>query len=358
MRGRVGFGRAVAVIAALAAPCRLAAQGAGASAARAADQSERTIGPDYVPTPDLAIARGTVTQFTMASADSKLYPGIARLDNEMMARRDAWGNRMAAPLEGNTRPQPYTRRVWVYVPAGYRAVANARGPASPPAPVMVVQDGVALFAAPMVPVLDRLIAERRLPPLVVVFVNSGGSDAQNSQRGLEYDTMNGRYAEFIERELLPRVTQETGVTFTTDPEGRASAGCSSGAAAAFTMAWTHPEWYRRVLSYSGTFVNQASPEDPATPRGAWEYHATLIPGSPAKPIRAWLQVGEKDLHANDPEQSFHNWPLANQRMAAALKAKGYDYRFVFALGASHCDPRVIAQTLPEALEWTWAGYAR
>lgn len=340
----------------------LAAQGtrpASQPAARPSDQSESTIGPNFTPTPELAIRRGTVTQFSMSSADSKIYPGIARIDNETMARRDAWGNRMAAPLKGNTRPQAYSRRIWVYVPAGYRAAGRGgTGPASPPAPFMVVQDGIFLFAASMVPVLDRMIAEKKIPPIVVVFVNSGGSDAQNSERGLEYDTMNGRYAEFIESEVLPRVTQETGVTFTTDPEGRASAGCSSGAAAAFTMAWNHPEWYHRVLSYSGTFVNQASPQDPATPRGAWEYHATLIPNTAAKPIRIWMAVGEKDLKPDDPKESFHNWPLANQRMAAALKAKGYDYRFVFALGARHCDAAVLAQTLPDALEWTWKGYPR
>lgn len=336
----------------------LAAQTAGRPTARSSDQSESIIGPAYTPTPELAIPRGTVTQFTMSSADSKIYPGIARIDNATMARRDAWANRMAAPLEGNTRPQAYSRRVWVYVPAGYRTAASSRGPASPPAPFMVVQDGGLLFLAPMVPVLDQMIADKKIPPIVVVFVNSGGGDAQNSERGLEYDTMNGRYAEFIESEVLPRVTQETGVTFTSDPEGRASAGCSSGAAAAFTMAWYHPEWYRRVLSYSGTFVNQASPQDLATPRGAWEYHATLIPNAPPKPIRIWMQVAEKDLHFDDPEQSFHNWPMANKRMAAALKDKGYDYRFVFALGASHCNAGVIAQTLPDALEWTWKGYPR
>ena len=133
-------------------------------------------------------------------------------------------------------------------------------------------------------------------------------------------------------------------------------GGSSGGSCALIMAWYHPEWYHRVLSYSGTYVNQASPQSAATPRGAWEYHETLIPNSPKKPIRIWMEVGEKDLHFDDPEQSFHNWPMANRRMAAALKAKGYDYHFTYALGAMHCDGRVISQTLPEALEWTWKGY--
>jgi iron(III)-enterobactin esterase len=322
--------------------------------AHPADQSEVTIGPDYTPVLELAIPHGSVATFVMESADSKIYPGIARIDNETMARRDQWGNRLAAPLQGNSRPQPYSRRVGVYVPAGQQ---RAPGTPPPPTPFMVVQDGIS-YMTRMVPVLDSMIAAKRIPAIVVIFINSGGSDAQNSERGLEYDTLDGRYAEFVETEVLPRVTKETGVTFTKDPEGRATMGGSSGAAAAFTMAWFHPEWYRRVLNYSGTFVNQASPENPATPRGAWEYHATLIPNSPKKPIRIWMEVGEHDLHYNDPEQSWHNWPLANQRMAAALKAKGYDYRFVFAKDAMHVDARVVAQTLPEALEWTWAGYPR
>ena len=134
-------------------------------------------------------------------------------------------------------------------------------------------------------------------------------------------------------------------------------GASSGAAAAFTMAWFHPEWYRRVLSYSGTFVNQASPRDPATPEGAWDYAASFVPNTARKPIRIWMEVGSKDLHFDDPERSFHNWPLANQRMAAALRAKGYSYRFVLAKDAVHVDPRVVAQTLPEAIEWLWQGYS-
>jgi enterochelin esterase-like enzyme len=327
-------------------------------AAQPADQSEATIGPDYTPAPELAIPHGNLVGFTMESTDSKIYPGIARIDNEVMARRDQWGNRLAAPLEGNSKPQPYSRRVTLYVPPAPPGPPGAgRGQGPRVLPFMVVQDGQS-YVARMVPVLDRLIAEKKIPAIAVIFINSGGSDAQNSQRGLEYDSMDGKYAEFIQTEVLPRAAREGNIAFTTDREGRATAGCSSGAAAALTMAWYHPEWYSRVLSYSGTFVNQASPQMAATPRGAWEYHASLIPNSPRKPFRIWMEVGEKDLHFDDPEQSWHNWPMANQRMAAALKAKGYDYRFNFARGAMHCDARVIAQTLPEALEWTWKGYPR
>src|SRR5690606_6480509 len=124
-------------------------------------------------------------------------------------------------------------------------------------PFIVVQDGYSNAYRTNVPLaLDNLIHEKRVPPMVAVLVHNGGGDAQGSQRGLEYDTVSGVYAEFIETEVLPRITNDYGIVFTKDPEGRATMGGSSGAAAAFTMAWFHPEWYRRVLSYSGTYVDQ------------------------------------------------------------------------------------------------------
>src|SRR5205085_7155204 len=175
-----------------------------------------------------------------------------------------------------------------------------------------------------------MIHEKRLPVMLAVFVNSGGGDGQGSERGLEYDTVSGVYADFVETEVLPRAAKEAGVTFTIDPDGRATMGGSSGGAAAFTMAWFRPDLYHRVLTYSGTYVNQQSPLNPQSPHGAWEYHEHLIPQSDRKPLRIWMHVGEQDLRYQDDESTLHNWPLANIRMAAALKAKKYPYQFVFA----------------------------
>ena len=108
--------------------------------------------------------------------------------------------------------------------------------------------------------------------------------------------MSGKFAEFIEAEVLPAVETHAGVTLSREGKDRAVMGCSSGAAAAFTMAWNHPEWYRRVISYSGTFVNQQWPFNPATPGGAWEYHNGVIANAPVKPIRIWMHVGDRDLY--------------------------------------------------------------
>jgi iron(III)-enterobactin esterase len=224
------------------------------------------------------------------------------------------------------------------------------------APLIVGADGPdpLLFAT-----LDNLIAEKRVPVMIAVSIGNGGGDAQGSERGLEYDTMSGRYAEFVETEVLPLVEKQYGVRLTRDPDGRATMGCSSGAAAAFIMAWYHPEWYHRVLSYSGTYVNQQWPHSADTPHGAWEFHERLVPSTPAKPIRVWMDVGDRDLlNPNVMRDDMHDWVVANERMAAALAAKRYHYQLVFARNARHCDPTVKAQTLPEALEWLWRTYRR
>jgi enterochelin esterase family protein len=291
---------------------------------------EVEIGPVYTDAPELTVKegvpRGTVHEFTMKSVDSKSYPGIAK---------DQQGT------------VPYTRKVCVYVPEQYVP--------GTPAPFIVVQDGVH-YTNTLPKILDNMIHERRVPPMIAVMINSGGGDGKGSERGLEYDTLSAKYTGFIESEVLPRIEKDYGVKFTNDPEGRATMGGSSGAACAFTMAWFRPELYRKVLSYSGTFVNQQSPEDPKLPHGAWEYHEHLIPESERKPIRIWFEVGDTDIGSTRDEASLHNWVMANQRMAAALKARGYAYTYVFAKDAKHVDGRVVRQTLPGALEWLWSGY--
>ena len=130
-------------------------------------------------------------------------------------------------------------------------------------------------------------------------------------------------------------------------------------AAAFSMAWYHPDLYHRVLSYSGTFVNQQWPHNAETPHGAWEFHEHLIPNSPTKPLRIWLEVGDRDLlNPNSMRDHMHDWVLANENMAKALAAKRYHYQFVFARNATHCDGGVKQQTLPESLEWLWQSYSK
>jgi enterochelin esterase family protein len=323
-----------------------AAEGANAPADRNGDF---LIGPDYVSAPErevmAGVPQGKVQQFTMESKDSKFYPGIAR---------DAFGTvdpNNPKTLIVQTHAQPWTRAITVYIPAQYKKGKKA--------PFIVIHDGPPIDKPDpaLANVFDNLIAQKRVPVMIAISIQNGGGDAQGNQRGLEYDTLSGKFAEFIQAEVLPEVEKRYDVKLTRDPNGRAAMGCSSGAAAAFTMAWFHPEWYRRVISYSGTFVNQQWPFNPQNPGGAWDYHESIIPNAKPKPIRIWMHVGDRDLYnPNVMRDGMHDWVEANHRFAKVLKDKGYDYQYVYALDSAHCDRRVREQTLPEALEYVWRGH--
>jgi enterochelin esterase family protein len=305
------------------------------------------IGPTHDRAAEMTVHRGVsqgkVCNLTMKSRDSRIYPGIAR-DTDTFGTPDP--KDPTKLIVTTSHPAPYTRRVAVYVPKQYKFGTVA--------PFVVGADGpdYLLFTA-----LDNLIAEHRVPVMIAISIGNGSGDAQGSQRGLEYDTMSGRYAEFVEKEVLPLVESECKVKLTKDPDGRATMGCSSGASCALSMAWYRPDLYHRVLCYSGTFVNQQWPHNAETPRGAWEYHEHLIADSPPKPLRIWLEVGDRDLfNPNVMKDNMHDWVVANENMAKALAAKGYHYQFVFARHAGHCERSVKEQTLPAALEWLWKDY--
>jgi iron(III)-enterobactin esterase len=305
------------------------------------------IGPTHSPARELpapdATLQGTVVEFTMNSADSKIFPGIAREVNTFGTPDPADPAKL---IVSTSHPAPYTRKVAVYVPKQYSAGSTA--------PFIVGADGPdrLLFSS-----LDALITEGKLPTIIAISIGNGGGDAQGSERGLEYDTMSGTYAEFVEKEVLPLVESKAHVKLTKDPDGRAAMGYSSGGACALIMAWYHPEWYHRALAFSGTFVNQQWPPSPETPHGAWEFHEHLIPNSAAKPIRIWMEVDDRDLfNPNVMRDNMHDWVLANENMAKVLAAKGYHYQFVFARNAVHVDRAVLHQILPEALEYLWNDY--
>ncbi|HEX5399593.1 MAG TPA: alpha/beta hydrolase-fold protein [Verrucomicrobiae bacterium] len=305
------------------------------------------IGPTHPRAKEMTVntnlPQGTIYNFTMSSTNSRIYPGIAR-DRGTFGTPDP--DDPAKLIVTTSHPAPYTRRVAVYVPSQY-----VPGTA---APFIVGADGPdrMLFTA-----LNNLIAEKKVPVMIAISIGNGGGDAQGSERGLEYDTMSGRYAEFVETEVLPLVEKQCNVKLTGDPDGRATMGGSSGGSCALIMAWYHPELYHRVLTYSGTYVNQQWPSNPATPHGAWEFHEHLIPDNPAKPIRIWLEVGDRDLfNPNVMRDGMHDWVVANENMARVLAAKGYHYQFIFARNAGHVASSVKQQTLPEALEWLWKDY--
>jgi enterochelin esterase family protein len=235
------------------------------------------------------------------------------------------------------------RRYYVYVPAQYDA--------SKPAALMVFQDGHTYtkedgdFRVPVV--FDNLIHKGDMPVTIGVFVDPGHKKAElppkpgwkpePENRSVEYDTLSGDYAKFLLEEILPAVAKDH--PFTDDPEGHAICGISSGGICAFTVAWQRPDAFRKVLSHVGSFTDI---------RGGHAY-PSMIRKDDKKPIRVFLQDGSNDL-----DNKYGNWPLANRQMAAALKFREYDYRFVYGKGGHNGNHG--GAILPESLRWLWRDY--
>lgn len=317
------------------------------SAANDSGNGNFTIGPTYKIDPDLTDRgnrKGKFFEFSMKLADSKIFRGD---DQTLDPKKEV-------------RVQ---RKIFVYVPAAYKDGTKA--------PILVTFDGPSRFDL-VRNALDNLTLSRdpnrKLPAFIAIAVQNGGNDSYGSQRGLEYDTMSDRHARFINDEVLPAVLNNAKIkaafpkiAFTQDPWGKGVMGCSSGGAAALTIGWFRPDLFRRLITYSGTFVDQQdddAPEEKAYPLGAWEYHSSmkLIENSEKKPLRIFTHVAENDLRAQDPESTYHNWVMANKRTAAVLKAKGYDYRFVFSKATRHCERKVFEHTLADTLIWMWKDY--
>ena len=306
------------------------------------------LGPTHGPAPEVTaqagVPQGTVYEFTMSSADSKFYPGIAR-DPDTFGTADP--KDPTKMIVTTSHPAPYTRHVGVYVPKQY-----VPGTA---APFIVGEDGIdhGLFTA-----LDNLIAEHRLPVMIAISIGNGSGDAQGSERGLEYDTMSGKYAEFVETgsaaaggvEVQREADQGSGRAGDDGREFGRIVRAGDGVVSPGALS-PRADVFRDVCE------SAVAASNPETPHGAWEFHEHLIPGSPAKPMRIWMEVGDRDnFNPNAMRDNMHDWVVANENMAKVLAAKGYHYQFVFARNAGHTDRAVHQQTLPEALDMCGRAY--
>lgn len=266
---------------------------------------------DYPPHPDSLVQPGVPTgdliKFELSSA--RIFPGTSR-------------------------------EVTVYVPKQY-------DPAHP-ACVYVNQDGVQ-WNAPVV--FDNLIARGDIPVIVGVFVRPGVVKPLDPERALprfnrslEYDGLGDDYARFILEEVLPAVEEKTtpdgrAIRLSKSGNDRAIGGSSSGAIAAFTVAWEHPEAFSRVFSAIGTYVGL---------RGGDGY-ATWVRKFEPKPLRVFLQGGTQDnnIYAGD-------WWMANQMLERSLAFAGYDVSHVWGEGGHN--GRHATSLFPDAMRWLWRGW--
>jgi enterochelin esterase-like enzyme len=234
---------------------------------------------------------------------------------------------------------------WIYVPAQYDA--------NLPAALMVWQDGQNLIqrdgASRTLTVVDNLIAQKKLPVTIQVFIEPGAIGEQK-MRSIEYDTVSDRFPRFLRDEVLADVQAKYNIR--KDAYSRGIGGISSGGICAFNVAWQQNDQFSRVLSHVGSFTSIQWHHDQPDPRdnipGGNDY-PFLVRKSPKHNIRAWLQDGSEDL-----ENDHGSWPLQNIQMVNSLKMREYDFHFSWG-GGSHNAAHGNAE-LPEELTWLWRDY--
>jgi enterochelin esterase family protein len=253
---------------------------------------------------------------------------------------------------------------WIYVPAQYDPHA--------PAALMVFQDGEGYLDRngknPALNAIDNLIAQKKIPVMICVFINPGDMSAspdtptynfvkaysekwhrtlRDSMRSTLYDTVSDRYVRFLRDEVLADVAAKYNLR--QDGYSRAITGLSSGGICSFNAAWQMTDQFSRVLSWIGSYASIQWKEDPANPDGGQDYPEKVL-REPKRNIRVWLQDGSADME----QERYGSWPLANIRMANALKLKGYDFHFSFGTG-THNSAQGAAE-FPESMLWLWRDY--
>lgn len=237
----------------------------------------------------------------------------------------------------------------VYVPAQYDSAK--------PTCLMIFNDGHA-FSNPngdvrATNVIDNLIHRRELPVMIAVFINPGRRPDQpepgpkewgdrTTNRPTEYNALDDKYARVIVDELLPALKQDYNLS--DDPNHRGIGGASSGAIAAFTVAWERPEQFRKVLSLIGSYTNL---------RGGHVY-PEKIRAVERKPIRVFFQDGRNDNRGERRDGSYdesRDWFLQNVRLVEAMTETGYDINYVWGIGR-HSQKHGGA-VFPEMLRWLW-----
>lgn len=242
----------------------------------------------------------------------------------------------------------------VYIPAQY-------DPAQP-ANLMIFNDGHA-FSNPngdirATNVVDNLIHRRELPVMILVFINPGRRPDQpepnprdwgdrNTNRPTEYNSLDERYARVIVDELLPALKKDYNIS--SDPNHRGIGGASSGAIAAFTVAWERPNEFRKVFSLIGSYTNL---------RGGHVY-PEKVREAEKQPIRVYFQDGRNDnrgLRRGGEYDPTRDWFLQNTRLVEALTEKGYDINYVWGIG-QHSQKHGGA-VFPEMMRWLWRDHPK
>lgn len=280
------------------------------------------------------------------------------------------------PTGALSPPKLHTSKIYDGLQTTYRIYVPAQYDPKVPSALMVIEDGQSYTDRdgnlPFLDVVDNLMAEKKIPVIICVFVSPGkiatapGSRTyaaakayadkwhrplEDAMRSTLYDTVSDRYPRFLRDELLPEV--EAKYNIRKDAYSRGIMGLSSGAICSFNAAWQMPDQFSRVISWIGSFVSLQWREDPAMAEGGQDYPDKVLRES-KRNIRVWLQDGSRDQQHGSAPRNYGSWPAANFRMANALKLTGYDFHLSFGAGTHNGAQGAVE--LPEELIWLWRDY--
>lgn len=305
----------------------------------------------------LALAGKIPAQVTTQSAGAAAAPAGPspnsqyRMGPDSMAQEGVPRGEIRGPFVIRSNVYPGTQHTfWVYVPAQY----DPKSPTS----LMVFQDGQAFKNEAgdlrAQNVMDNLIYRREIPVMIGVFINPGRTPEQpepdpkewgdrTTNRPTEYNTPDDKYARVITEELMPALNKEYNIS--KDPEQRGIGGASSGAIAAFAVAWERPNEFRKVLSIVGSFVDL---------RGGHVYPERVME-SAKKPLRIFLCDGRNDNRGQGRSGTAYDekrdWFFQNVRLMKAFQAKGYD--MTYSWGMNLHGQKFGGAILPEMMRWLW-----
>jgi enterochelin esterase-like enzyme len=212
------------------------------------------------------------------------------------------------------------REIGVYLPPGFSKDAK-------PYALLIVFDERAYMKTdgrtPRVPsetILDNLIADKRIPPMVALFVDNGPGDARSRELPCNPD-----FADFLNFELVPWARRMYNVT--SDPRQVVVAGSSYGGLASTFAGFRHPETFGNILSQSGSYwwtpPKSGSPYD-FDSHAEPNWVARQFIASPKLPLRFYLDAGSDEI-----DLSGHGGAilLPNRHLRDVLLAKGYEVHY-------------------------------
>ncbi|WP_301430933.1 alpha/beta hydrolase [Acinetobacter baumannii] len=179
-----------------------------------------------------------------------------------------------------------------------------------------LQDAITPFSFPILPTIDSLVEENKIPPTICVFIDPSSEGpgypiyGGTGNRSVEYDTCSSDYGSFLINEIIPELKRS--LNLKNNFKNMAIMGASSGGSAAFGVSWYHTEYFNKVLTSIGSFVNI---------RGSDKY-IDFVRKSEKKDIKIYIQDGRNDLNT-----IFGNWTIANENLASSLAYKNYNYFF-------------------------------